>query len=96
MNSTQAIEAIRENWPGPQHSVLREALTMAIQALESQDKNRSKTEDFDKLERFLDKNEAVLLGPLKDDKIFEIIHPWTGQTIATGKTLNECLSQVKE
>ena len=37
MDNKEAVEVIRSNWPPVQYTMLREALTMAIAALEAPD-----------------------------------------------------------
>jgi len=41
MSNKEAIQAIKDNWPGSQYSILREALTMAIDALSRDDKKEN-------------------------------------------------------
>ena len=62
MTRKDAIEAIKCNWPDSRYAILREALDMAIKALENvTDKNVGKMTNADRIRAMSDKELAELM-----------------------------------
>ena len=62
MTREEAIEAIKCNWPDSRYTILREALDMAVKALEDvTDKNVGKMTNADRIRAMSDKELAKLL-----------------------------------
>ena len=62
MNREEAIEAIKCNWPDSRYTILREALDMAVKALEDvTDKNVGKMTNADRIRDMNDEELAKLL-----------------------------------
>ena len=62
MTRKDAIEAIKCNWPDSRYTILREALDMAVKALEDvTDKNVGKMTNADRIRAMSDKELAKLL-----------------------------------
>ena len=62
MTREEAIEAIKCNWPDSRYTILREALDMAVKALEDvTDKNVEKMTNADRIRAMSDKELAKLL-----------------------------------
>ena len=63
MNREEAIEAIKCNWPDSRYTILREALDMAVKALEDvTDKNVGKMTNADRIRA------------MSDDELNELFH----------------------
>ena len=62
MNREEAIEAIKCNWPDSRYTILREALDMAVKALEDvTDKNVGKMTNADRIRAMSDEELAEFL-----------------------------------
>ena len=62
MTREEAIEAIKYNWPDSRYTILREALDMAVKALEDvTDKNVGKMTNADRIRGMSDEELAKLL-----------------------------------
>ena len=62
MTREEAIEAIKCNWPDSRYTILREALGMAVKALEDvTDKNVGKMTNADRIRAMTDEELAELL-----------------------------------
>ena len=62
MTNEEAIEAIKCNWPDSRYTILREALDMAVKALEDvTDKNVGKMTNADRIRAMSDKELAEFL-----------------------------------
>ena len=62
MTREEAIEAIKCNWPDSRYTILREALDMAVKALEDvTDKNVGKMTNADRIRGMSDEELAKLL-----------------------------------
>ena len=62
MTRKEAIEAIKCNWPDSRYTILREALDMAVKALEDvTDKNVEKMTNADRIRAMSDKELADVL-----------------------------------
>ena len=62
MTREEAIEAIKCNWPDSRYTILREALDMAVKALEDvTDKNVGKMTNADRIRAMSDEELAKLL-----------------------------------
>ena len=62
MTREEAIEAIKCNWPDSRYTILREALDMAVKALEDvTDKNVGKMTNADRIRSMSDKELAEFL-----------------------------------
>ena len=62
MTREEAIEAIKCNWPDSRYTILREALDMAVKALEDvTDKNVGKMTNADRIRAMSDKELAEFL-----------------------------------
>ena len=84
MTKEEAIEAIKCNWPDSRYTILREALDMAVKALEDvTDKNVGKMTNADRIRAMSDeelvefikhiKVRAVLCKAVKDNDAFEAL-----------------------
>ena len=84
MTREEAIEAIKCNWPDSRYTILREALDMAVKALEDvTDKNAEKMTNADRIRTMSDeelaefikhiKVRAVFCKALKDNDTFEAL-----------------------
>ena len=82
MTRDEAIEAIKCNWPDSRYTILREALDMAVKALEDvTDKNVGKMTNADRIRAMSDeelvefikniKVRAVFCKAVKDNDAFE-------------------------
>ena len=68
MTRKDAIEAIKCNWPDSRYTILREALDMAVKALEDvTDKNVEKMTNADRIRAMSDEELAEFLIDLADD-----------------------------
>ena len=68
MTRKDAIEAIKCNWPDSRYTILREALDMAVKALEDvTDKNVGKMTNADRIRAMNDEELAEFLIDLADD-----------------------------
>ena len=68
MTREEAIEAIKCNWPDSRYTILREALDMAVKALEDvTDKNVGKMTNADRIRAMSDEELAEFLIDLADD-----------------------------
>ena len=68
MTRKDAIEAIKCNWPDSRYTILREALDMAVKALEDvTDKNVGKMTNADRIRAMSDEELAEFLIDLADD-----------------------------
>ena len=66
MTREEAIEAIKCNWPDSRYTILREALDMAVKALEDvTDKNVEKMTNADRIRAMSDKELAEFLKNIK-------------------------------
>ena len=67
MTREEAIEAIKCNWPDSRYTILREALDMAVKALEDvTDKNVEKMTNADHIRTMSDKELAELIRSMMD------------------------------
>ena len=67
MTRKDAIEAIKCNWPDNRYTILREALDMAVKALEDvTDKNVGKMTNADRIRSMSDEELATMLKDYKD------------------------------
>ena len=67
MTRKDAIEAIKCNWPDSRYTILREALDMAVKALEDvTDKNVGKMTNADRIRSMSDEELATMLKDYKD------------------------------
>ena len=67
MTREEAIEAINCNWPDSRYTILREALDMAVKALEDvTDKNVGKMTNADRIRAMSDEELATMLKDYKD------------------------------
>ena len=67
MTRKDAIEAIKCNWPDSRYTILREALDMAVKALEDvTDKNVGKMTNADRIRAMSDEELAAMLKDYKD------------------------------
>ena len=68
MTREEAIEAIKCNWPDSRYTILREALDMAVKALENvTDKDVWKMTNADRIRAMNDEELAEFLIDLADD-----------------------------
>ena len=68
MTRKDAIEAIKCNWPDSRYTILREALDMAVKALEDvTNKNVGKMTNADRIRAMNDEELAEFLIDLADD-----------------------------
>ena len=68
MTRKDAIEAIKCNWPDSRYTILREALDMAVKALEDvTDKNVGKMTNADRIRAMSDEELAEFLIDIADD-----------------------------
>ena len=66
MTRKDAIEAIKCNWPDSRYTILREALDMAVKALEDvTDKNVEKMTNADRIRTMSDKELAEFIKNIK-------------------------------
>lgn len=66
MTREEAIEAIKCNWPDSRYTILREALDMAVKALEDvTDKNVGKITNADRIRAMSDEELAELIKNIK-------------------------------
>ena len=66
MTREEAIEAIKYNWPDSRYTILREALDMAVKALEDvTDKNVGKMTNADRIRAMSDKELAEFIKHIK-------------------------------
>ena len=66
MTREEAIEAIKCNWPDSRYTILREALDMAVKALEDvTDKNVEKMTNADRIRAMSDKELAEFIKNIK-------------------------------
>ena len=66
MNREEAIEAIKCNWPDSRYTILREALDMAVKALEDvTDKNVGKMTNADRIRAMSDKELVEFIKNIK-------------------------------
>ena len=66
MTRKDAIEAIKCNWPDSRYTILREALDMAVKALEDvTDKNVEKMTNADRIRAMSDKELAEFIKNIK-------------------------------
>ena len=66
MTRKDAIEAIKCNWPDSRYTILREALDMAVKALEDvTDKNVGKMTNADRIRTMSDKELAEFIKHIK-------------------------------
>ena len=66
MTRKDAIEAIKCNWPDSRYTILREALDMAVKALEDvTDKNVEKMTNADRIRTMSDKELAEFIKHIK-------------------------------
>ena len=66
MTRKDAIEAIKCNWPDSRYTILREALDMAVKALENvTDKNVGKMTNADRIRAMSDKELAEFIKHIK-------------------------------
>lgn len=79
MTRKDAIEAIKCNWPDSRYTILREALDMAVKALEDvTDKNVGKMTNADRIRAMSDEELAEFLIDLADDGNLRIME-WLQQ-----------------
>ena len=79
MTRKDAIEAIKCNWPDSRYTILREALDMAVKALEDvTDKNVGKMTNADRIRAMSDDELAEFLIDLADDGNLKIME-WLQQ-----------------
>ena len=85
MTNEEAIEAIKCNWPDSRYTILREALDMAVKALEDvTDKNVEKMTNADRIRAMSDeelaefikhiKVRAAFCKAVKDNDAFEALY----------------------
>ena len=85
MTRKDAIEAIKCNWPDSRYTILREALDMAVKALEDvADKNVGKMTNADRIRAMSDEELAEFLIDLADDGNLRI-RDWLQQPAEEGK-----------
>ena len=91
MTRKDAIEAIKCNWPDSRYTILREALNMAVKALEDvTDKNVGKMTNADRIRAMSDEELAVLIAR-------EIVHvPHSGFYVAKSAWLRWLHETVEE
>ena len=66
MTREEAIEAIKCNWPDSRYTILREALNMAVKALEDvTDKNVGKMTNADRIRAMSDEELAAFIKHIK-------------------------------
>ena len=66
MTNEEAIEAIKCNWPDSRYTILREALDMAVKALEDvTDKNVGKMTNADRIRNMSDEELAEFIKHIK-------------------------------
>ena len=66
MTNEEAIEAIKCNWPDSRYTILREALDMAVKALEDvTDKNVGKMTNADRIRAMSDEELAEFIKHIK-------------------------------
>ena len=71
MTRKDAIEAIKCNWPDSRYTILREALDMAVKALEDiTDKNVVKITNADRIRSMSDKELAEFIKNIKVRAVF--------------------------
>ena len=81
MTRKDAIEAIKCNWPDSRYTILREALDMAVKALEDvTDKNVGKMTNADRIRSMTDEELAEFLIDLADDGNLRI-RDWLQQPV---------------
>ena len=77
MTRKDAIEAIKCNWPDSRYTILREALDMAVKALEDvTDKNVGKMTNADRIRAMSDEELAKFLAVTAGDKIGGMAKFW--------------------
>ena len=83
MTREEAIEAIKCNWPDSRYTILREALDMAVKALEDvTDKNVGKMTNADRIRAMSDEELAELLFQVGYDNgwgLEEYVPEWLQQ-----------------
>ena len=91
MTRKDAIEAIKCNWPDSRYTILREAMDMAVKALEDvTDKNVGKMTNADRIRAMSDEELAVLIAR-------EIVHvPHSGFYVAKSAWLRWLHETVEE
>ena len=68
MTRKDAIEAIKCNWPDSRYTILREALDMAVKALEDvTDKNVGKMTNADRIRAMSDEELATFISEIADE-----------------------------
>ena len=68
MTREEAIEAIKCNWPDSRYTILREALDMAVKALEDiTDKNVGKMTNADRIRAMSDEELATFISEIADE-----------------------------
>ena len=68
MTRKDAIEAIKCNWPDNRYTILREALDMAVKALEDvTDKNVEKMTNADRIRAMSDEELATFISEIADE-----------------------------
>ena len=68
MTNEEAIEAIKCNWPDSRYTILREALDMAVKALEDvTDKNVGKMTNADRIRAMSDEELATFISEIADE-----------------------------
>ncbi len=68
MTRKDAIEAIKCNWPDSRYTILREALDMAVKALENvTDKNVEKMTNADRIRAMSDEELATFISEIADE-----------------------------
>lgn len=68
MTRKDAIEAIKCNWPDSRYTILREALDMAVKALEDvTDKNVEKMTNADRIRAMSDEELATFISEIADE-----------------------------
>ena len=68
MTRKEAIEAIKCNWPDSRYTILREALDMAVKALEDvTDKNVGKMTNSDRIRAMSDEELAMFISEIADE-----------------------------
>ena len=71
MTREEAIEAIKCNWPDSRYTILREALDMAVKALEDvTDKNVEKMTNADRIRAMSNEELAEFINNIKDRAVF--------------------------
>ena len=82
MTREEAIEAIKRNWPDSRYTILREALDMAVKALEDvTDKNAGKNEPM---------TNAQKIRSMSDEELAEFLWNFNLADVSTGKMGEFC------